>query len=135
MRVVRVTDLIQDEVLMNDVFNLEQVCILPPRIELLEGAAQWSSRSELVFGRRPIPLLRWSSSGRPSLRFVFIALESYLSILVPCSTGSFFSDGECRPCPIGQYQPLMGQVKCLACAEGLITPGLGAENATDCRGE
>lgn len=60
-----------------------------------------------------------------------------LSRSVPCAPGSFYSSDsqKCHLCPEGEYQPLSGRSQCFTCPQGTVTPGAGAINEADCKGQ
>ncbi|XP_076075711.1 uncharacterized protein LOC143046433 [Mytilus galloprovincialis] len=51
---------------------------------------------------------------------------------VACPTGTYWSDGFCRLCPVGTYQNETGQQGCEACPNGYTTLYRSSRNITDC---
>ncbi|XP_061181064.1 uncharacterized protein LOC133189681 [Saccostrea echinata] len=52
--------------------------------------------------------------------------------IIVCPAGSYTSNNNCVPCPLGQYQPARGQVQCLKCAQGQTTLLKGSRSPSDC---
>ena len=57
------------------------------------------------------------------------------SILVTCSEGYFknLETDRCEKCPKGEYQPSLGQTKCLKCPAGSVIVGNDTKDYTSCR--
>ena len=53
-----------------------------------------------------------------------------------CPAGSYFSTEKavCVECPLGTYQPIQGQTKCIPCGKNLTTALLGAVEESYCIG-
>eukprot|EP00794_Sanderia_malayensis_P018983 gene18983-20890_t len=52
-----------------------------------------------------------------------------------CKNGTFSRDGlgpVCRPCPIGEYQPAIGQTSCIACPYDNTTVSTGSSSIDQC---
>lgn len=64
-----------------------------------------------------------------------LLLFFFLSITVPCSIGSYYSEEECKLCPLGSYQDTSSQTYCIACPSRTTTEGTGSIAETDCCGE
>ena len=53
-----------------------------------------------------------------------------------CPAGSYFSTEKaiCVECPVGTYQPVQGQMKCIPCGKNLTTALIGAVEESYCIG-
>lgn len=56
-------------------------------------------------------------------------------ITVTCAAGNFFDvlRHQCRPCPVGTYQPTAGLNFCYACPVSTSTDFVGSTNQSDCK--
>ncbi|KAI1733257.1 EGF-like domain-containing protein [Ditylenchus destructor] len=103
-------EVLQNEILTKDLFNLEQV---------------------LPNGR---PDLRSFS-----VKNVFNCEAGYVAVqdnCVPCARGSYFdsASGECALCPTGQYQPQTAQMSCFSCPSNMpVTEGIGSIEPSECK--
>ena len=60
----------------------------------------------------------------------------YFLSTVHCSVGKYFDQSKdlCVMCPLGEYQPHAGSLKCLACPANTSTETTGTTNAQNCKG-
>ena len=59
-----------------------------------------------------------------------------MALTANCSAGSYYNAGgnKCSACPLGAYQPVHGQKKCISCGENLTTAMNGTVKELDCIG-
>ncbi|VDD92750.1 unnamed protein product, partial [Enterobius vermicularis] len=107
----KIIDVLEEEILLKDIFNLEQV--LPngrPNLNSFELKERYVCEP-----------------GHVNVR----------SLCVPCAPGSMYDAAtkKCQLCPIGEYQTKTGQNFCISCPEGQITTSLGSTQLADCKTE
>lgn len=53
-------------------------------------------------------------------------------VLVECTPGRYYKDGECVKCDFGTYQDQIGQSTCKECPEGTTTIGKDSRSVNEC---
>ncbi|KAK3591334.1 hypothetical protein CHS0354_028441 [Potamilus streckersoni] len=62
-----------------------------------------------------------------------VASTSQTQCVAVCSTGFFLNTlGNCQTCPVGTYQPSLGQTSCISCPTGTITLQTGSISSSQC---
>lgn len=59
-------------------------------------------------------------------------MSLFCDILVECSYGRYYKDGQCVKCDFGTYQDEIGQPSCKECPEGTTTPGRDSRSIIEC---
>ncbi|VDK85251.1 unnamed protein product [Onchocerca ochengi] len=105
----KVSDVLQNEILLEDIFSLEQV--IP------------NGRPDL------------NSFELKEQHICEMGTVNVRNLCVPCAPGSFYDSTTrtCKLCMIDEYQPRAAQSSCLPCPRGYITTAPGSALLTDCK--
>uniref|UniRef100_A0A0N4ZHL7 Delta-like protein n=1 Tax=Parastrongyloides trichosuri TaxID=131310 RepID=A0A0N4ZHL7_PARTI len=106
---IKIIDLLKSEILLNDIFNLNQV--------IPNGSPDLSSfKIENIY---------------------YCGFGTVLKndVCVPCSPGTAFNikTNKCEYCPIGTYQSREGELSCVQCPDTTTTIGIGSVTPDECK--
>ena len=72
---------------------------------------------------------------RVTLKGLRVKIRLTVLYAANCPAGSHSSvNRTCALCPLGSYQPSVGQMDCLPCGQGFITASPGAVSESQCEG-
>ena len=63
---------------------------------------------------------------------VELVMLGFVILTVSCAVGTYFSEGECKPCAEGTYTDTEAQTSCTNCLVGYTTEGPGAQSENEC---
>uniref|UniRef100_A0AC35U7X4 Sushi, von Willebrand factor type A, EGF and pentraxin domain-containing protein 1 n=1 Tax=Rhabditophanes sp. KR3021 TaxID=114890 RepID=A0AC35U7X4_9BILA len=106
---IRVYDLIQSEILLNNLFNLNQV---------------------LPNGNPDLSTFKIENIYHCGFGTVLVK-----DVCVPCAPGSYFNSGsmKCEYCEIGTYQSREGELSCMSCPNKMTTMNIAALTPDECK--